>query len=213
MIQDAGWYTALAAVALLAWPASARGDKTINVNVTEVPYQPVHGFLDVHLEIGPQPASTPSGESESGDHIGFGLGFMSARRTNFQLITDVTWRRLDLGELDQPGLDTKNVFELLLGGRLYPLRPTFALGDLVARITGSASGGLVLTSGAADLGIVVTAGLSFSFGDDPNGVKLELLYRPVGTSAEYYPDEDSADAEVVDIDPSFGVRVSFLFGP
>lgn len=208
-----GARTALVAmvVAVMGVPGTARGDRTIHVKVTEVPYRPVRAFLDLHFDIGPQSATLPSGVSDDGRHIAFGLGVMSARRTHMQLVTDMTWRRVELDGLGVSGLREANLFELLIGGRLYPLKPTFGAGSLAVRVTASASGGIVLKEGGQDLALLLSAGLSFSFGDDPSALKVEVVYRPISTDSEY--STAGGDAGRVDIEPSVGARLSFLFGP
>jgi hypothetical protein len=197
---------------LLCFSALVPGGRTraesIDVTITEVPYREVHAFLHLDGELGPLKGGTGGVSNREGRHIGARLGLMSARRTNLQFVTALGWRRLEL-KRPEGGEDRRNVGELMLGGRFYPLTPTFALGNLVVRLTASAAGGVVLGTSLMDLSAYAGAGFTVGMGDDPSALAVELIYRPLG----FTMGDAELDEEVLKVEPSWGIRAGFLFGP
>lgn len=138
--------------------------------------------------------------------LGFGLRLISARESNLQLELGLEYREMDLKELSGP--DKATAFDMLIGGRMYPLTPTFALGNLAFRVTLAAHGGFS-TGDAFGAAMDFSGGFSISSGTDPNGLVIEVVGRPVEYTIE---DLDGVWADVL-LRRSWILRAGFQFGP
>lgn len=202
---------ALIITALFAAPAFA---ETIRVEFTEVPYQRPYAFLGLHFEgLGTTSLTHRTSPSHNGKPLGFGLRMQSAHDSNFQLELGMGLGRLDASALNLADKDAFETFELTIGGRIHPRKPLVALGSLVLRPTlGMAAGGATV-GGGANLIAILSAGLIFGFTDDPNGLTVEFVYRPLPGEAKYRPSTAEANEEVVKFGSTWGIRLGFLFGP
>ena len=72
---------------------------------------------------------------------------------------------------------------------------------------------LTFLQDSATLRHVVTAGLVFGFGDDPNGLSAEFVYRPLAGEAKFYPPGLLATEDKVKYASNWALRFGILFGP
>ena len=113
---------AIVAVVLNGVASEAQGQDDVTVRIIEEPYRPVHAFLLLHFEgLGRRDVSRGPVTVQA-PQVGFGLGLMSARRTNLQFRTNLAWRQLTVTDFGDP--DRLTMFDVQLGGRFYPLEPT-----------------------------------------------------------------------------------------
>lgn len=195
---------ALAALIVLAAHATAQD---VTVRVIEEPYRPVYAFLGIYFEtLGSQPAEQGGTTVNTADQLGLGLKLMSAKRTNLQLDLGFEFRQVDTKGATDP--DKISVFNTFMGGRFYPLEPTFALGNLAVRLTLAAHGGLAIGD-AFGPAVDFSGGFAISSGTDPNGLTVEIVGRPVEYTIE---DLDEILPDVV-LSRSWTLRAGFLFGP
>lgn len=188
--------------------------ETIDVRITEVPYRPTVAFLHFYLEaVGPASVTLQDGTEHSVAQVGTGLRIQSARNDrDIQFDAIIGYRRMETFSLGI-GKDTLGFFDIELGGRYFPVKPTFGLGTTAFRLTAGASGGLTVGA-ATDLTVQVNAGLTVSWGKNPSGLMLELVYRPLTQKATYFPEDDPlSDEESARISSGWTIRAGFLFGP
>ena len=203
------------ACALWLAPTRALAD-TYKIELTEVPYRdPGAVFVGFYVEgLGIQAVAAEGGRRlDNAAQLGIGLRVHSARRSVLQLEAVADYRRVSIADLGLVGLRNLHFAGVSLGARLFPLRPTFALGDVATRLTGSLAGGATLGSeGAVNLEVDLTAGLCFSLGDDPSGLSVEVVYRPLPMDVGYSPDDGGAD-QTVSLSGSLILRAGVYFGP
>ena len=206
---------ALMAVVLSGVVSEAQGQDA-TVRIIEEPYRPVHAFLLLHFEGLGGRAVFRGADTVQAPQVGFGLGLMSARRTNLQFRSNVAWRQLTVTDFGDP--DRITMFDLQLGGRFYPLKPTLALGNMAVRLILGALGGFTIAnSGTTDTVFLGTfdlnGGFAFSMGDDPGSLFVEVVYRPI----EDVLNEDTAfagpGADRIVVSPGWGIRFGFQFAP
>jgi len=202
----------------LVLSAPARAQKQIEVEITEVPYRPVHAFLRVHFEfLGKQEITHQEWlTSQKDSYLGFGLGLISARDTDIQFETNLSYERYKADKIGVPDLDLVSQFDIQLGGRYFPRFPTFGLGRTPVRLTFSALAGVGLIfpgsyDMAYELSMVITAGLMISSGDNPSGFLLEFVYRPLESDFKAQ-NADGYFGKLVK-KPAWGIRIAWLFGP
>ena len=198
--------------------APAKAGEQIEIEITEVPYRPVHAFLRIHFEfLGKQEIFHEEWlTSQKDPYIGFGLGLISARAGDIQFESNISYERYKADKIGVPDLDTVSQFDFQAGGRYFPRYPTFGLGRTAVRVTFSALAGLgIVFPGSYDLtlglSMMMTAGLMVTSGDNPSGFLVEFVYRPL---------ESGFKAENLDgyfgkltMKPSWGIRIAWLFGP
>ena len=195
------------AIPLMIAPFSPASAQDVTVRIIEEPYRDVYAFLGVYFEaLGAQPAEQGGQTIEDAPQLGFGLRLMSARESNLQLELGVEYREMDLKELNGP--DKATAFNMLIGGRMHPLTPTFALGNLAFRLTLAAHGGFS-AGDAFGAALDVSGGFSISSGNDPNGLVIEVVGRPVEYTIE---DIDEVWPDVL-LRRSWVLRAGFQFGP
>jgi hypothetical protein len=204
---------------VLFFPAPVLAHDPIRVEVTEVPYRPVHALLRVHFEFaGRQDIFRQEGQLAQKDFfIGFGAGLISARNSDVQFETNISYERFKADKLGFSGLNTVHELDLQLGGRYFPCYPTFRMGRIPVRLTFSALGGLgwyfpSSYSDVLDFSMILTAGLAVSSGDSASGFLVELIYRPLETNLAVETIEAGAFGALV-MKPSFSIRIAWLFGP
>lgn len=172
-------------------------------DVSQVPYKEASAFFGIDAEfVGVGEARTPAQTTDQIGHLAFSTRVQSARRQTFELEMQLGIHSFSLESLS---LDSLYAYELLFGGRIFPLRPLFALGQIAIRPTLSVLAGGYLGDGTQGLIASFTAGLAFSFGEDTTGLTVEGVYRPIGYSL-------SSTTPVV-ATPSFSLRLGFFFGP
>ena len=196
------WTVALAAAAWSGVPFEARG-QDVTVRIIEEPYREVSGFLFVSAEVQPERRMTLDGKDITGSNVGGMLGVMSARRSAFQF-------RMNMGvrQFRVPDDPTEGFFlgDWHLGGQLFPLRPTFAIGNLAVRVTCGATGGpSVIWRETISFALLSEANCGFSFqtGTDPGGIVAKAVWRPTFFESEWLSIHS----------PGWGVRLGFQFGP
>ena len=181
--------------ALLVYPARA---EKLEIEITEVPYREVYAFLSTYVETAPQ-------------ETGMGVRVQSARDSDFQLDLITGLRRIDVQRSAlSTAADRLHFVEGQIGGRYFPRRPTFGFGRTAVRVMAGAAGGVTFLD-TLDFNMVLTAGLAFSRWDDPSGITLELIFRPMEQTATYF--DNNANEHGIVIAPSWAIRVGFLFGP
>jgi hypothetical protein len=207
---------ALSLGAVLSAPSLAQ--EQIEIEITEVPYRPVHAFMRVHFEfLGKQEILHQEWQTTQKDsYIGFGLGLISARDTDFQFESNLAYERYKADLIGIPDLDNVGRFDIQVGGRYLPRYPTFGLSRMAVRLTFSAlaGAGLVFPGSydmAYDLSMILTAGLMISSGDNPSGFLVEFIYRPLESSLKV----NSLDAYLgkLILKPAWGLRIAWIFGP
>ena len=98
----------------------------IDVHITRVPYRESYALVAPYFgALGLQRVENDDGTTLSVSQIGGGVRVQSARRTNIQLDLITGFRRIDVSEFGIPGQRNFNLWDILVGGRYYPLRPTF----------------------------------------------------------------------------------------
>ncbi|MBN2199319.1 MAG: hypothetical protein JW747_05655 [Candidatus Aminicenantes bacterium] len=210
-------------LALVFSAPSAAGEK-IEIEITEVPYRPVHAFLRIHFEfIGKQEIVHQEWQTSQKDgYLGFGLGLISARDTDFQYESNLSYERYKTDLIGIPDLDYVSQFNFQIGGRYLPRYPTFGIGRMAARLTFSALGGAgLIFPGSYDMGyelsMILAAGLMISSGDNPSGILIEFVYRPLESGFKVNSWQESALDEVywgkLIKKPAWGIRIAWIFGP
>lgn len=184
----------------------------IEIRITEVPYEPPPiVFNRVHFDIGgKQTCETDSIGTvrNARSQIGFGFGVISTRDSDIQLESRFSYRKVDLSNLNIPGVAKHQDFTILVGGRYFPRYPTFGLSKSTpVRMTFAAIGGLNMRGqGFADqmaFDMILNAGIVISQSDNPSGVMFEFQYRPITSDA----------IPGVILLPSYTFAISWLFGP
>jgi hypothetical protein len=200
-------------------PAPVLADDPIRIEITEVPYRRTHALLRVHFEFaGRQEIFNQEQQlSQKDPYLGFGAGLISARDSDIQFETNISYERFKSGKLGIPDLNMVHELDLQLGGRYFPRRPTFGLGSTPVRLTFSALGGLgwyfpASYNNILGLSLILTAGLAVSSGDSASGLLIEFIYRPLETSLDIENIEGGSFGTLV-MKPSLGIRVAWLFGP
>jgi hypothetical protein len=210
---------ALAGLCLvLIFPVPGLAHDPVRIEITEVPYRPVHALLRVHFEFaGRQEIFHQEGQTFQEDpFIGFGAGLISARNSAVQFETNIGYERFKAGKLGFPGLNLVHELDLQLGGRYFPRYPTFRLGRTPVRLTFSTLAGLgwYFPSSYSDvlgLSMILTAGLAVSSGDSASGFLIELIYRPLEANFAVETIEAGVFGTLV-MKPAFGIRIAWLFG-
>jgi hypothetical protein len=207
---------ALTAVVLSGVTSRAQG-QDITVRIIEEPYRPVRAFLMLHFEgLGQRDVFRGADTVQTARQIGLGIGLMSARRTNLQFRTNLAWRQLTVTDFGDP--ERISMFDMQLGGRFYPLRPTVALGNMAVRLTLGALGGFAManssTTGTAFLGSVdLNGGFAFSVGNDPGSLFIEGVYRPIEDVLSESTVLVGPAADRIVVSPSWSIRFGFQFAP
>lgn len=208
----AGWSLVL----LLPAPARAQ----IEIEITEVPYRPVYAFLRAHFEFGGKQEILHQEwlTNQKDSFIGFGIGLISAKRSDIQFESNISYERFKVDKIGIGDLRSLSELDIQLGGRYLPRFPTFGLGRIPVRLTFSALAGLGLFfAGSYDIttmemSMILTGGLMISSGDSGSGFLLEFIYRPLEPNLKV-SGIGGPDYGTLALKPSFGFRVAWLFGP
>jgi hypothetical protein len=180
----------------------------IRVEVTEVPYLEPHSFMGLALDFaGTQNVERADGsQSNKENQVGLTLRAQGAKRINIQAELELGYRRIDFNEFKDPALPNISLWTLLIGGRYFPLYPTFLLSqDIAVRLNASFAAGWTGCISAEDLGGLdgrIALGFAFTGAKDPSGLTAEVVYRPFGFSGTTY-----------NVKPSWCLRLGFLWGP
>jgi len=200
-------------------PAPVLAHDPIRIEVTHVPYRPTHALLRVHFEFAGQQEifNQEPQRSQKDPYLGFGAGLISARNSDIQFETNISYERFKSGKLGIPDLNMVHELDLQLGGRYFPRCPTFGLGSTPVRVTFSALGGLgwyfpASYNNVLGLSMILTAGLAVSSADSASGFLVEFIYRPLETDLDVESIEDGILGRLV-VKPSFGIRIAWLFSP
>ncbi|MCX7697407.1 MAG: hypothetical protein N2Z72_06925 [Bacteroidales bacterium] len=186
----------------------AQEESTINIKITEVPYQPVTAFLRVSFDVGFQQRVTWKNVNyKARNQIGFALGLISCKESDIQFETRVGFRQVDISNIDSVPFRKYFDFDILIGGRFFPRYPTFGLSRTTpVRLTFSTLGGLSLTGNdLTNIGFstIFTGGFIISQKDNPSGILLELQYRLLGNDP----------ATDLHLHSAWLLSVAWLFGP
>ncbi len=187
----------------LTFVAACLAGSTATAAATDLPYKETSAFLGLDAEfLGVGQARTPAATTDQIGHLALSMRVQSAGRRTFELEMQLGIHSFSLESL---GLETLYAYELLLGGRIFPLTPPLALGQIAIRPTLSVLAGGYLGDGTQGLIASFTAGVAFSFGEDTTGLTVEGVYRPIGYSL--------SSTTPVRATPSFSLRLGFFFGP
>ena len=142
---------------------------------------------------------------------------ISARNSDLQLESNISYERFKTDKLLLPDLTTLHELEVQLGGRFLPRYPTFGLGKIPVRLTFSALGGLGWMFPGPynfifDVSMILTAGLHISSGDNPSGFLIEAIYRPLASTLKMENLDDGSFWNVSK-KPCVGIRIAWLFAP
>ena len=195
------------AVACSALPSEAQVPD-ITVRIIEEPYREPSAFLIPYFEGLLGRNMTVDGQAIEGSQFGLGIGTMSTRRTNVQFRSNIAWRQISVPE--DP--DSKfGVLDVHLGAQLYPLRPTMAFGNMAVRATCGALGGVgMFTDGPMTATFEANCGFSFSSGNDPSGIIVQMVWRPM---EEVFREHDDGTARVFGHADGWSLRIGFLVAP
>ena len=188
-------------------PSEAQG-QDVTVRIIEEPYREPNAFLIPYFEGLLGRNMTVDGQAIEGSQIGLGIGSMSTRRTNVQFRSNIAWRQISVPE--DP--DRKfGVFDLHLGAQLYPLRPTMGFGNTAVRATCGALGGVgMFSDGPMTATFEANCGFSFSSGNDPGGIIVQIVWRPM---EEVFREHDDGTARVFAHADGWSLRIGFLVAP
>jgi hypothetical protein len=183
-------------------------EETINLRITEVPYQPVYAFFRTSFDLGiQQKVDFNHATFKARNQLGFSIGLISCKESDIQFETRIGYRQVDLSNIDSVPANKHYDLDIMLGGRYYPRYPTFALSkNTPVRLTFSGIGGLCLRGNdLTNMGLTValSAGFVFSQKDNPSGIMLEAQYRPLGSNA----------IAGVYLHPAWLLSIAWLFGP
>lgn len=188
----------------------AFSQEQIDIRITEVPYREPYAFLRLHFDFAGQQKVkdlTTNTTDLARSQLGLGLGLISAKQTDIQMESRVSFRTVDISNITN-ATRRHNDFNILLGGRYLPRYPTFSIGKKTpVRLTFSALGGLNMRGASiADqltYDVLLDVGLFFSQSDNPSGLMFEFQYRPLGSDAivNFY------------LTPSWCFSVSWIIGP
>lgn len=185
------------------------GQQDINIKITHVPYQEPYAFLRLQFEFAGQQKVEVDDTSKiflARSQLGFGLGLISATKSDIQLETRIGYRKVDLSNIDI--LPPQHVeLHFGIGGRYLPRYPTFAIGRMPVRITAGLLGSLVFRGASMidelNFDVLADAGLFFSQRDNASGILVGIQYRPMGSGA----------IPGAFLRPSWTMCFSFMFGP
>lgn len=204
-------FLVVVAALVLARPAAA---ETIRIEFTGEPYRQPYAFLGLTFEgVGTSRVTHGASPAVDGRPLSLGLRMMSARDTNLQLEIGLGLGKLDASALKVSGAESLFMFEMTLGGRLFPRTPLVTLGSVAIRPTLSASGGFNTVGGGANGVAILTGGFAFGISDDPNGLTAEFVYRPLGGESTFTPEGLTALEDKITYGSFWGLRFGFLFGP
>ncbi|MFC1629159.1 hypothetical protein ACFL3H_08620 [Gemmatimonadota bacterium] len=193
----------------------------IEIEITEVPYREVYAFGSPWFDFGGGHEVTGNGETIDASYTGMGLRIWGARQDrDIQLQLAIGFNQYRIEELEITDLTSISVLDMMWGGRYYPRYPTFGLGGrLAARATFFAEGGLAMGTNPSFFApvAVIGAGFAVSSWDNPSGVMLEIVYRPLTQDVTYeydtgFPDYNTVKSPLT-LNPSWNVRLAFVIAP
>jgi hypothetical protein len=204
----------------LAWQSPA-SSQDIEIEITEVPYQEVYAFGSPWFDFGGGHDVAGDAQTVDAGFAGFGFRIWGAREDrDIQLQLAVGFNQYRVEDLNITDLRTVSVFDMMWGGRYFPRYPTFGLGrSLAARATFFAEGGLAMGFNPDMFAptVVFGGGLSFSGRQNPGGVMLEIVYRPLTQDLEHETDSGFptyiTTKYPLTLDPAWSVRFSFVIAP
>ncbi|HDS09176.1 MAG TPA: hypothetical protein ENN73_03015 [Firmicutes bacterium] len=206
-------------ILILFFSLSIFGYEEIHIKIMEVPYREPHSFLGTSFNLGGRPmcsysnALTLEDVEEPGAVKGFALWVMSARSNqNIQYTTVLNYRGVDLSGLKIGDLETVHGFDIMIGGRFYPIYPTFGLSKMPVRLTLSAVGGIGFYGDSMIFSTAVTKGFVISSKDNPSGLTVEISYVP-GIKFDYTTDYVYGETIPIKVGDTVSLQVGFLFAP
>lgn len=196
------------AVVCSGLPSEAHGQDDITIRIIEEPYRQPNAFLVPYFEGLLGRNLTVDGQAIEGNQIGLGIGTMSTRRANVLFRSNIAWRQVSVPEDPDSKFGT---FEIHLGAQLHPLRPTLAIGNTAVRATCGALGGMgMFTDGPTTATVEANCGFSFSSGNDPGGIIVQMVWRPMEEIFGRYEDDT---ARVFAHAGGWSLRLGFLVAP
>jgi hypothetical protein len=205
------------AFVLIALALSAAAQDSAPVPIGQVPYRPVLMFLPVHVELlGKENISNPDkGFTQKDSFLGFGVGMLAGYPGSIKWLISVSYERFPAKNLALESVNTLSVVDLQVGVRYFPQLPTFGVGRFPVRLTLSAqAGGSLVDAGnwtpLIKPAATLSAGLAFSYEDNPWGLMVEFIYRPLSMKLNLTGVSDLMTSHLT-INPSWAIRFSWLF--
>lgn len=193
----------------------------IEIEITEVPYREVYAFGSPWFDLGGGHDVTGNGQTIDARYTGMGMRIWGARQDrDIQLQLAIGFNQYRVEELGFPDLVSVSVLDMMWGGRYYPRYPTFGLSrTLAVRATFFAEGGLAMGTNPSFFApvVVMGAGIAVSSRDNPSGVMLEIVYRPLIQDITHEYDTGFptyiTEKYTLTLNPSWNVRLAFLIAP
>jgi hypothetical protein len=204
----------------LVWQSPA-SSQDIEIEITEVPYREVHAFGSPWFDFGG--AHDVAGETATvdADFAGFGLRIWGARQDrDIQMQLAVGFNQYRVEDLAITDLRTVSVLDMMWGGRYYPRYPTFGVGrSLAVRATFFAEGGLAMGTSPSFFAPVVDFGAGFAISgrENPSGLMVEIVYRPLIQDVTYEYDTGpplyDELSEALTLETGWSIRLGFVIAP
>lgn len=207
----------LTALAVIVLALSSAAQESTPAPITQVPYRPVLMFLPVHVELFGQEniARRYTGVTQKDAYVGVGVGLLAGYPGSFKWQIGISYERFPADKMDLSTASSLNFFDLQVGFRFFPQLPTIGLGRFPVRLTASAmAGGSMISAGqwtpVLKPTATLTAGLAFSYGDNPWGLLVEFIYRPLSMNLTLTGVSNMLAAHLA-VNPSWAIRFSWLF--
>ncbi len=204
----------------LLWQAPAYS-QDIEIEITEVPYREVYAFGNPWFDFAGGHEVAGDGQTIDAGYTGLGLRIWGARQDrDIQLQLAVGFNQYLVEDLGITDLRTVSVLDMMWGGRYYPRLPTFGLaGTFAVRATFFVEGGLAMGTSPSFFAptVVMGAGFSISGRENPSGVLLEIVYRPLSQNLEHEYDTGFpsfiTEKYPLTLNPAWSVRFGFVLAP
>jgi hypothetical protein len=139
-----------------------------------------------------------NGNNTGVNQLGLGAS-VTVGKERFGAILEYNYRKLDVKNLNVPGLSDLSNSEFFLGARYYPMRPTIMIGNMAIRVTAGAEYGFDMEP---EWKMLIFSGVAFSPVTSCSGVSVNFVYRPGEHPVGGYLTE-----------PSYAIRLAFIIGP
>lgn len=205
----------LAVLALVA--AAAAQDTTAATPITQVPYRPTLLFIPVHVELFGRGTvtDTDTGASQKSNYFGIGAGIMAGYQAPLKWLVNLSYENFPAGNLAVESISSLSFITAQVGLRYFPSLPTFGFGRFPVRLTFSAQAGASMLK-AGDWtpqvkpAATLSAGLAFSYADNPFGLMIEFVYHPLKQNINLEGMSVLRQAHL-ELKPEWGIRFTWMF--
>lgn len=204
-------------VLVVSCAAQESAQESAPVPVSRLPYRPVLMFFPVHVEMFGREdiVRLATGVTQKDTYLGAGVGLVAGYPGSLKWQIGISYERFPAKAMGLSTVNNFDVVDLQAGFRYFPQLPTIALWRFPVRLTFSAmAGGSMISAGdwtpALKPTATLTAGLAFSYMDNPWGLMVEFIYRPLSMNLNLTGVSDLVISHLA-IHPSWAIRFSWFF--